>query len=105
TSQHSNFNDLSGALFNSITFSAPDYTLSGNALTLGSTASGSGFLTANVGATGETISLDIAMGGSGNKQFFTVYDGADLTISGHLTGGSGSGLSKEQARTPAPFRH
>jgi autotransporter-associated beta strand protein len=98
-SQTSNDNDLSGAVFNSITFSGPSYTLSGNALTLGSTTSGSGFLTANVGATGETISLDIAMGGSGNKQFFTVYGGADVTISGHLTGASGSGLSKEQSGT------
>ena len=49
---------------------------------------GKGFLT---GAINENISLDIMMGGaSGSRQFFTVNFAARLTISGRLTGTTGS---------------
>src|SRR5262249_17651857 len=89
-------NDFASGVFNSITISASNYSLSGNQLTLGdpSVSSGSNIIV-NSNATGETISLNIKMGGAaGNLQFFTVNAGADLTMSGKLSGTSGVQLTK-----------
>src|SRR5437667_5485982 len=69
--QLSTHNDFASAVFNSITISASNYSLSGNQLTLGdpSVSSGSNVIV-NSNAAGETISLNIKMGGaSGNLQF------------------------------------
>jgi autotransporter-associated beta strand protein len=91
-------NDLANATFNSITISASGYTLKGNALTLGSTQASSttGFITVGVGASGNTISLSMQLGGpAGTDQFFTVNTGGVLTISGQLSGSTGSSLTKE----------
>jgi autotransporter-associated beta strand protein len=95
-------NDLASATFNSITLSASNYTLKGNALTLGSTtASGTtGFITVGVGALSEAISLNLQLGGpAGTDQFFTVNTGGVLTVSGQISGTTGSSLTKEGTGT------
>jgi autotransporter-associated beta strand protein len=85
--------------FNSITIAGSNYTLSGKQIALGSSsASGSGSLIVNQGAANETISLDMKLGGAGGgQQFFTINNGADLTISGKLSGSTGVELTKEGA--------
>src|SRR5439155_17079078 len=94
-------NDFASGVFNSITISASNYSLSGNRLTLGdpSVSSGSNVIV-NSNATGEIISLNVKMGGaSGNRQFFTVNAGSDLTMSGKLSGSSGVQLTKDGVGT------
>ena len=103
------------AAFNSIVISDPTgpgvnpFILGGNALTLGSpSSSGSGFVTVNAGAgvplgtgLGPTIlSMNITLGGpSGSNQFFTVNNGANLEITGKVSGTTGSTFTKEGTGT------
>jgi autotransporter-associated beta strand protein len=90
-------------VFNSISVSDPTgpgvnpYNLSGNAVTLGSTSSpGSGFITINAGSLGTVISMNVTLGGPpGSNQFFTVNNAASLTLSGQLSGTTGSTFTKE----------
>ncbi len=87
-------------VFNSITFSGSGYTLTGNSITLGSAALGTGFVLVNSGATGETIGLNMTLGGAASsQQNFTVNFGATLTITGSLTGTSGAEFAKEGVGT------
>jgi large repetitive protein len=102
----STINDLpliSGAppVFNSITIFGSGYTLGGNALTLGNSAiPGSGSITVGSSALNETISLNVQLNGApGNQQFITVGRTSTLTISGHLSGTTGSQLTKEGVGT------
>ena len=89
-------NNLAGAQVNSITISASGYTLSQNAITLGSASAGSGAVTVNAGAANNLIALNVQMGGAaGNQQIFTVDSGADLTVSGQLSGTTGVQLTKQ----------
>lgn len=90
-------NDIPGLVVNSISISGSGYTLAGDDITLGNpSASGSGTILVGAGAAGEVISLNLQLGGPTNsQQFFTVNATADLTISGHLSGTTGSRLSKE----------
>jgi autotransporter-associated beta strand protein len=90
-------NNLSNAQIDSITFSASNYTLSQNAITLGSqSVPGSGFITVNAGAANNLISFNVQLGaGAGSQQFFTVNSGADLTMSGQISGSTGAQLTKQ----------
>jgi autotransporter-associated beta strand protein len=94
---------LGGVLptFNSITISGSNYTLNGNPLALGTTSvSGSGFLTLQTGSVNDVISLNMQLGGAGGtKQFFTTAAFSSLTISGQLSGTTGSTLTKEGSGT------
>lgn len=97
-SQLTTRNDFIGGVFNSITFSDNNYTLLGTQqLTLGDpTSSGSGYIVVNSNVTGNIISLNVKMGGAaGSQQFFTINNGADLLISGKLTGATGSNITKD----------
>ena len=100
--QKSTVNDLPliggvASTFNSITISSNSYTLSGNPVTLGkTTAPISGQVTVGSLATGVTIAFDVRLAGPlGDRQFFTVQSGADLTVSGHLSGATGAELAKQ----------
>jgi large repetitive protein len=87
--------------FNSITISGNNYNISGLPLILGSAnATGSGTLTVPAGAFGDVIALNVGLGGAaGAKQFFTVNAGATVTITGKLSGSTGSTLTKEGSGT------
>ncbi len=83
--------------FNSITISGSNYTLGGKPLTLGVPTQKSGFVNVSNNDTSELISLDVTLGGPpGSDQFFTINPGADLTISGRISGTTLSSLTKEQ---------
>ncbi len=90
-------NNIAGAVFNSITFQGNGYTVSGFPMTLGVTTSpGSGRVIVNTNVTGETISANLVLGGPpGSKQFFIVQSGGSLTLSGQLSGTTGSELTKQ----------
>ncbi|HXG08193.1 MAG TPA: Ig-like domain repeat protein [Gemmataceae bacterium] len=97
-SRLSSTNDFApNTVFNSISFDGSGYTLSGNPITLGGPVAGTGFIIANQGASNNVIAFGIQMGGAaGNRQFFTVGTlGANLTISGALSGTTGVELSKD----------
>jgi autotransporter-associated beta strand protein len=98
--QKANRNDLTSGIgnpiFDSITIAGSGYSLSGGALTLTNTSSTSSLILA-AGAAGDVMSMDIQLGLVGTPQFFTVNNGADLTLSGHLFGSSGSELDKDGA--------
>jgi autotransporter-associated beta strand protein len=89
------------AVFNSISINASNYTLTGTAITLGTTASaGSGFVNVSANVVGTILGMDVQLGGpAGSNQFFRVDTGAQLTLSGELTGTTGSTLTKELAGT------
>lgn len=90
-------NDLNNAVFNSITFTGSNYTLTGNALTLGdASALGSGniIVQASPSAQIQTISLDLQLGGAGGRQSFTVEGSHRLIINGALTGNANVELTK-----------
>jgi autotransporter-associated beta strand protein len=89
-------NTLSNATVDSITFAASNYILSQNAITLGSTSiANSGSIILNSGAANNLISFDVQLGvGAGGQQFFTVNSGADLTMSGQISGSTGAQLNK-----------
>ncbi|MFO0880161.1 MAG: Ig-like domain repeat protein [Gemmataceae bacterium] len=100
------FNDLpiSGStapVFNSITISGNDFIIHGNSLTLGDpTVTGSGSILVNAGVLRADIQLPVTVGGAGgSKQFITVGSGADLTISGALSGTTGVELTKQDTGT------
>ena len=76
-------NDLVGAVINSITFSGNNYNVSGNAITLGANGAG-GSIIANNGATGDTLGLNMQL--SGSVDFFSLFAGTSVTVSGNLTG-------------------
>jgi autotransporter-associated beta strand protein len=98
--QKANRNDLTSGtgnpIFDSITIAGSGYSLSGGALTLTNTSSTSSLIV-GAGAAGDVMSMDIQLGLVGTPQFFTVNNGADLTLSGHLFGSSGSELDKDGA--------
>ena len=87
--------------FDSITISGSGYNLTGNPITLGTTSSlGSGFVSVNSDLGNEQISLNVTLGGpTGSNQFFYVYTGSTLTLTGQLSGTTGSSLTKEQPGT------
>ena len=90
-------NDLSGASFNSITFGSGGYTLSGSDITLGvPSLVGSGFLVVNAGSTGNILAINVQLGASaGSDQTFSVLAGADLTVTGKLSGTTGATFTKD----------
>jgi uncharacterized delta-60 repeat protein len=90
-----------GTNFNSITFSGSGYTLSGNAITLGTARPGTGSLIMNVGATNDIINFNISLGGAaGNRQFVTVNTAsAVLTLNGQLSAAQKVNLTKNGAGT------
>lgn len=93
-------NNISSLQLNSLTFTGSNYALTGNALILGSTTSGSGFITVNSGAANNSAAFDITLGGAaGNQQFFTVNSGEALTLSGQLSGSTGVELTKQGVGT------
>ncbi len=89
--------NLPAATFNSITFSASSYNLtasSGAVLTLGNALAPSGAITVNAGATGETLAINIALGGTNSgEQTFSMAGGTTLAITGNITGSTGPGLN------------
>src|SRR5207244_7495995 len=93
--QTSTTNNLSNAVFNSITIAGNNYVLAGNQLTLGNTvAANSGFVSVAQNVTGSDIKLNIQLGGAaGSQQFFNINAGANLIIDGQLSGTTGSTLS------------
>ena len=100
-------NDIPNLVLNSLQINASTYTLSeANALdfvTLGSpTVSGSGTVLVGPGAAGDVISMNLQLAGpTANQQFFTVNSSASLTISGQISGTTGSQLTKEGTGTLA----
>ena len=88
-------NNLTNGVFDSISFGAGGYTLTGNAITL--TGGGaSAAVVVNSGSAGNTIAMDTALGAAaGIVQTISVASGADLTLSGHLGGTTGSTLTKD----------
>jgi autotransporter-associated beta strand protein len=97
TSSNNNFSSIQ---LNSLALAASNYALSGNAVTLGSATPGSGNITVSTGAANNAASFNIALaGGAGNNQFITVNSGAALTLSGQLSGTTGSKLVKSGAGT------
>jgi autotransporter-associated beta strand protein len=98
-------NPPGGATFNSITFQASGYTIKGvstsTSIVLGTVSSfGSGYIVDNAGSLNETITANVALGGPpGSDQFFNVGVGASLSVTGKLTGNTGSFLTKEGAGT------
>ena len=94
------FNDILPATFNSITFSASGYNLVGDPITLGTSSTfGSGYVTVN-GLFTDTLGMDVQLGGAaGSNQFFTVSGGGTLIMAGHLSGTTGSTLTKEGSGT------
>ncbi len=102
--QRSNVNDvvITGGTptFNSINFAGSGYNLSGNAVALDSTSAFSGSVTIDPGVTTDTIALNLQLGGPpGSNQLVTVNTGGTLTVSGAISGSSGSMLSKEGVGT------
>ncbi|HJZ54797.1 MAG TPA: autotransporter-associated beta strand repeat-containing protein, partial [Gemmataceae bacterium] len=96
TARPNTSNDLPAATFNSITFAVGGYTLGGNAITLGRPVSGSGVVTVASGALSNTIALPMTLGAAtGSDQTFTVNAGGSLTVSGSLSGSTGSTLTKD----------
>ncbi|MBI3409393.1 MAG: Ig-like domain repeat protein [Planctomycetes bacterium] len=90
---HATLNDLNNAFFNSITLSDAGYSFTGNKITLGDPTNPSGgYIIVTAGSVNNAIGFDIQMGGV-SQQFFTVQSGANLTLSGHLSGSIG--LTKE----------
>lgn len=97
--QTSPINDITNGTFNSITFAGSNYSISGNAIFLGTAAANSGYLIGNSGAMNDTISFNIQMGVTGNAfQYFTVNSNSVVTLSGKLSGTT-STISKEGAGT------
>ena len=90
---HNTINNLNNATFFSISISDPNYTIAGKSITLGSAAA-SGSISSS--STNGIVSLDIALGAvAGSKQFFTVGAGGDLTLSGKISGNTGSIFTKD----------
>jgi autotransporter-associated beta strand protein len=91
-------NDITNGTFSFITISDSNYNITGKSLTLGTSGTTGNITvgTSSQAATGVVIGLDIGLGlAAGNKQFFTVDTGSDLTIGGRLSGSTGSIFTKE----------
>ena len=90
-------NDIISGTFNSISFSTvpnAGYTLTGNAITLGSVGiPGTGFINVAQSSTGNDIQIDTTLGSGPANQFFSI--GGTLTISGKLSGNASSTLTKQ----------
>jgi autotransporter-associated beta strand protein len=82
--------------FNSITIAA-SYTLIGNSEITLANPSGSGSVIVSAGAAGVVIKIPLNLAATSNGQFFTVNNGADLTVTGAVSGPSGSELAKDGA--------
>ncbi|MFQ3651969.1 MAG: autotransporter-associated beta strand repeat-containing protein, partial [Gemmataceae bacterium] len=95
-SRLSNVNDLTNAVFASITISGNGYNLSGNAITLGDETFGtSGAITLGAGVTSATIGLNIQYGASANSTMpIAIGTGSTLTFNGQLSGTADKGLAK-----------
>ncbi len=76
-------NDLTGAVINSITFGGNGYNITGNPITLG-TAAASGSVIANNGASNDTVALNMTLAGA--IDFFSLYTGSSVTVTGTLSG-------------------
>jgi autotransporter-associated beta strand protein len=93
-------NNIPSLQINSLTITGSNYALTGNSLTLGSAAPGSGNVVVNTNAANNSAAFDIALaGGAGNTQFFTVDTGGALTLGGQLSGNTGAALTKQGAGT------
>jgi autotransporter-associated beta strand protein len=105
----STVNDLlvggAAAAFKSVTIAGSGYTLAplaaANGIRLGdSTITSGSNIIVNAGASGNLISLDVQLAGAGgSRQFITVGFGADVTISGKVTGNTGVELTKSGVGT------
>jgi autotransporter-associated beta strand protein len=99
-SSTSSNNNIPSLQINSLTISGSNYAFTGNSLTLGSAAPGSGNVVLNTNAANNSAAFDIALaGGAGNTQSFTVNFGAALTLGGQLSGNTGVALTKQGAGT------
>ena len=90
-------NDLPvDGVYASINFADTGYTLSGNEIILGSTGvPGSGNLVVNSLASKNVLALDMVLGAAkASDQTFTVNSGGDLTITGKVSGTTGSNFVK-----------
>jgi autotransporter-associated beta strand protein len=99
--QKATVDDISGTgsgnpTFNSITI-ADSYTLSGNIPLTLANPSGSGSVIVTAGSQGVLISIPVDLAATTSGQFFTVNNGADLTLTKALTGVAGSELDKDGA--------
>ncbi|MFO0936548.1 MAG: autotransporter-associated beta strand repeat-containing protein [Gemmataceae bacterium] len=100
--QLSSTNDLIGATFNSITMGGSNYNLTGNALTLGvlNSVAGSGSVNVGTGVTGGVLGMNIQLGDSaGSVQTFSVASGANLSVTGKLSGTGGAKFTKDGTGT------
>jgi autotransporter-associated beta strand protein len=92
-------NDIVAGVFNSITISGSNYTLSGLPLTLGTPSMGgssSGFVSVASNVGNDTIALNMTLASaSGAEQVFTVNTASVLTVSGQLSGTNNAQLTKE----------
>ena len=87
----SNTNDLTpNTIFNSITFSASGYTLSGNSIILGQGLAG---ITDSAASGGNTIAFDIRLDTTLFREIYVTNTAETLTISGHIAGTGG--INKE----------
>lgn len=95
-------NNINNLTVNSIQIAnLSNYTLTGNQITLGNPgAAGSGTILVASGLTGTDIGLPMQLSAaSGSKQFITVGAAGVLTLSGALTGNTGSEITKEGTGT------
>src|SRR5262249_50953258 len=90
-----NFKELAGASFNPRTISDSNYDITGNGITLPSSAA-SGVLAVATGAINNRIDLNISLGAAaGVNQTFTINANAALQINGSISGSTGSTLTKD----------
>ena len=93
-------NDLTSAVVNSISISGSTYTLAGKQLTLGLPIVGSGSFNVNAGSSGNIVSLNLGLGAAaGSDQTFSINTGADLTVTGKISGATGATLTRDGTGT------
>ncbi len=92
-SQYGPSNNLTGAIFNSMSF-AGSYTLAGNTMTVGNLTalSNQTGLIQLTGVGNTTVALNLILGGDGSgQQALSVGSSASLTITGNITNANGVG--------------
>jgi autotransporter-associated beta strand protein len=91
-----NVNDLTNAVFASITISGSGYNITGNAITLGDETFGtSGAISVGAGVTSATLGLNIAYGAAANSTMpVAIGSGSTLAFTGQLSGTADKGLAK-----------
>jgi fibronectin-binding autotransporter adhesin len=90
--------DLLAATFNSISFTSSNYQITASpdaVLTLGNSQAPTGTITVNAGFTGESLGMNIVLGGNktASGQTFSVGLGGSLTLLGQLSGSTGPDLT------------